>query len=68
MPMYSFVCQECGRPFEKKLPMSKAAETQACPSCGSGDTRKSIGAVAVGGFWRSNGALPVQQPGRSPFS
>jgi putative FmdB family regulatory protein len=69
MPMYSFVCQECGRPFEKKLRMSEAGDAQACPSCGSGDTRKSIGAVAVGGFSRSSSmALPVQQPARSPFS
>lgn len=68
MPMYSFVCQECGRPFEKKLRMSEAGDAQACPACGSADTRKSIGAVAVGGVSRSGGiSLPVR-PASSPFS
>ncbi|MCA9971610.1 MAG: hypothetical protein KC425_15405, partial [Anaerolineales bacterium] len=49
MPMYTFVCRECEQPFEKRLRMSESGETQACPTCGSLDTRKSIGAIAIGG-------------------
>ncbi len=69
MPMYSFVCRECGQPFDKKLPMSQSGETQACPACGSLETRKSIGAVAVGGMTGSGSSIPLSvRPPSSPFS
>jgi putative FmdB family regulatory protein len=67
MPMYSFVCHECGQPFDKKLRMSQSGDVQECPACGSNNTRKSIGAVAVGGVTRSSVPLSVR-PSSSPFS
>ncbi|MBK8988333.1 MAG: zinc ribbon domain-containing protein [Chloroflexi bacterium] len=68
MPMYSYVCHDCGQPFEKKLRMSEAGDAQECPTCGSQHTRKSIGAVAaVGGASRSSIPLSVRPPS-SPFS
>ena len=67
MPMYSFVCHECGQPFDKKLRMSESGDVQECPACGSNNTRKSIGAVAVGGVTRSSVPLSVR-PSSSPFS
>ena len=67
MPMYSFVCHECGQPFDKKLRMSESGDVQECPACGSNNTRKSIGAVAVGGVTRSSVPLSVR-PSNSPFS
>lgn len=67
MPMYSFVCHECGQPFDKKLRMSQSGDVQECPACGSNNTRKSIGAVAVGGVTRSSVPLSVR-PSNSPFS
>jgi putative FmdB family regulatory protein len=67
MPMYSFVCRECGQPFDKKLAMSQSGEVQDCPACGSRETRKSIGAVAVGGMAGSSVPLSVRPPS-SPFS
>jgi putative FmdB family regulatory protein len=69
MPTYSFVCRECGQAFEKRLRMSQSGEVQDCPACGSDDTRKSIGAVAV-----SSGTSTRSAPARSappvssPFS
>lgn len=65
MPTYTFVCRECERPFEKKLRMSKSGDAQTCPACGSTDTRKSIGAIAIGGTNRSSAPT---QPARSPFT
>lgn len=67
MPMYSFVCHECGQPFDKKLRMLESGDVQECPACGSNNTRKSIGAVAVGGVMRSSVPLSVR-PSNSPFS
>lgn len=68
MPMYTFVCRECEQPFEKKLRMSQSGETQTCPACGSMDTRKSIGAIAIGGVSRSSAPAVSAQPVSSPFS
>ena len=65
MPMYQYACEECGQEFEKRLRMSQSGETQDCPNCGSIETRKRIGAFAVGG-----GSAPQRSvsPPSSPFS
>lgn len=67
MPMYQFACETCGQPFECKLSMSQSGDRQACPHCGSQETRKRLGAVAV-----SAGAAPAPRPSappaRSPFT
>lgn len=67
MPVYQYACQDCGHAFEKQLRMMQAGEPQACPSCQSGQTRKRIGAIAVGNS--STAAQTVAAPpARSPFS
>lgn len=66
MPMYQYACQQCGHDFEKRLRMSQSGETQACPTCGSMETRKRIGAFAVGGG-DSTSQRSVSPPS-SPFS
>jgi putative FmdB family regulatory protein len=53
MPYYQYTCRDCGQPFEKKLPMSQAHETQPCPCCHSRQTRKKLSAFAVAGASRS---------------
>lgn len=68
MPMYTFVCRDCEQPFERKLRMSQSSDTQACPSCGSMETRKSIGAIAVGGASRSAAPAFSAPPPSSPFT
>lgn len=66
MPMYSFVCKTCGQPFDKRLRMSQSDVVQACPECGSEETRKRItSAFAV------DGGTPErmrQRPASSPFT
>ncbi len=68
MPMYNFVCRECEQPFERKLRMSQSGDTQECPTCGSMNTRKSIGTIAIGGISRSPAPAVSAQPVRSPFT
>lgn len=68
MPMYQFSCRDCGQGFEKKLRMSQAGSQQECPGCSSENTKKVLGAVAIGGVSRSSSpSLPVR-PVSSPFS
>jgi len=68
MPMYTFVCRDCEQPFERKLRMSQSSDIQDCPSCGSMETRKSIGAIAVGGVSRSAAPTFSAPPPSSPFT
>lgn len=65
MPRYEYGCEACGEAFEKQLRMSQSGEPQACPACGSMDTRKRIGAVAVRS---SGGTVRSVPPPSSPFT
>lgn len=67
MPAYQYLCRTCGQGFEKRLPMARSGEQQTCPECGSLDTRKSIGAVAVNSG-PSGSRLRAERPPSSPFS
>jgi putative FmdB family regulatory protein len=53
MPYYQYSCRACGQSFEKKLPMSRANETQPCPGCQSRETRKKLTSFAVAGASRT---------------
>ena len=37
MPIYDYVCQKCGKPFEVRLSIAEYSEreTPGCPACGS---------------------------------
>jgi putative FmdB family regulatory protein len=35
MPVYEYVCRECGKPFEMTRPMAEAQAGTKCPSCGA---------------------------------
>ncbi len=68
MPMYQFSCRDCGQGFDKKLRMSQASEQQDCPDCGSENTQKVFGSVAIGGVSRSSSPSLPARPASSPFS
>ncbi|MCA9967263.1 MAG: zinc ribbon domain-containing protein [Anaerolineales bacterium] len=61
MPMYQYQCRSCEQPFEKRLSMSRASDPQDCPACGSADTRKRLGAIALGGL-SSSVSMAAPQP------
>lgn len=68
MPMYDFACRDCGQVFEKKLKMSESSDTQICPTCGSGDTRRHMSsAIAIGGGGSVAPAMAIRPPS-SPFT
>jgi putative FmdB family regulatory protein len=66
MPLYEYVCRECGQPFEKLLLMSQVDEVQTCPNCGAADTGRQVSSFAVGGA--SNGSAALSAPVSSPFT
>ena len=42
MPLYAYVCKECGLEFEEFVRFSQAENKPVCPSCGSENTQKQI--------------------------
>lgn len=56
MPIYEFVCQNCGHEFEKILPFS-AQTTPSCPVCQSTQVVRQMGRPAIhfkGSGWYIN--------------
>lgn len=50
MPMYDYLCSECGHRFEQmeKIDNRKNPEKSPCPSCGKQGITFQIGAPAIG--------------------
>ena len=46
MPIFEFVCSECGHPFEELVRNSDAIGGVACPSCGSKQVKKILSSFA----------------------
>jgi putative FmdB family regulatory protein len=46
MPLYEYLCNECGDEFEKMVRFSEADQSPACPACKSQDTSKKISRIA----------------------
>lgn len=64
MPLYVYGCPHCGADFERLVPMSRPDEVQACPRCGSVETRRAITAAAtVGTAATGSSAAATRRPG-----
>lgn len=53
MPIYEYVCRECGKELEKLQKMSDASLTD-CPECGAAALKRKVSAAAfrlAGGGW-----------------
>ncbi|MBI9051458.1 MAG: zinc ribbon domain-containing protein [Anaerolineaceae bacterium] len=46
MPIYEYICQTCGHPFEKMVGFSQADQLPECPHCKSPQTSKRISLFA----------------------
>jgi putative FmdB family regulatory protein len=55
MPLYEYVCPECGTPFERLVSFSQADAPQACPGCGHDKAVKKISRVAMHSAGGSDG-------------
>lgn len=46
MPIFEFVCSDCGNPFEELVRSSSAASAVVCPKCHSQNVKKKISTFA----------------------
>ncbi|RME76406.1 MAG: zinc ribbon domain-containing protein [Chloroflexi bacterium] len=57
MPIYEYVCKDCGQKYEKFVRSATAEVKLVCPSCGSERGEKALSLFgAVSGSARSGGA------------
>ncbi len=42
MPIYEYVCMDCGNRFELIRPMSQANDSARCAACGGSQTRRKL--------------------------
>jgi putative FmdB family regulatory protein len=47
MPIFEYVCKDCGRPFERIVPRHDSQTD--CPHCNSEDIEKQLSVFAVAG-------------------
>jgi putative FmdB family regulatory protein len=47
MPLFEFVCSECGKSFEELVRSSSAADEVTCPVCGSHQVRRKVSTFAA---------------------
>lgn len=61
MPLYEYVCQQCGKRFEVLQRMGASADGLSCPACGAAEVTKAYStfasSVPTGG-----GSLPCGKP------
>ncbi len=65
MPLYEYVCQSCGAPFEKLTSFAQADQPQTCPKCGDTHSRRKLSSFAVSG--NAQPAISAR-PASSPFT
>ena len=53
MPIFEFVCEECGKEFERICFISECDENVSCPACDSKRTKKSFSVFARIGIEKS---------------
>ncbi|MCL5122951.1 MAG: zinc ribbon domain-containing protein [Deltaproteobacteria bacterium] len=53
MPIFEFVCEECGKQFERIFFISECDSPVTCPSCGSEHTKKSFSVFSHTGIEKS---------------
>jgi putative FmdB family regulatory protein len=47
MPIFEFVCEDCGKKFEELVRNVETAETVVCPDCQGGRVRRLLSKVGI---------------------
>jgi putative FmdB family regulatory protein len=58
MPIYEYLCDQCGTEFEKFLRSSEAAAGIACPSCGEPRVTQRVSTFAAHAHGSSEDGMP----------
>jgi putative FmdB family regulatory protein len=59
MPLYEYVCEDCG-PFAAMRPLAAFADPCACPDCGAASPRNLLASPALGGSGSPASATPAR--------
>jgi putative FmdB family regulatory protein len=61
MPIYEYLCEDCGTKFEKLVRRQSDVPGIECPSCGRNHLRQELSTFAAhaGGNGKSSGELPM---------
>jgi len=49
MPLYEYICNDCGQPFEKMMRFSEANQIPVCPTCSGSNTKKKLSLFSSSG-------------------
>lgn len=55
MPIYEYVCNECGAQFEKRMSFSQSDVMPECPHCSSEKTNKKLSLFCAHGVTGGSG-------------
>ncbi|MFH0958968.1 MAG: zinc ribbon domain-containing protein [Pseudomonadota bacterium] len=53
MPIFEFICEDCGKEFERIFFLSECNENVSCPVCESNRTKKTFSVFAKSGIEKS---------------
>ncbi|MBW3659720.1 MAG: hypothetical protein KY457_13860 [Actinobacteria bacterium] len=71
MPVYEYVCGECGQVSDRILPHARADAPGPCPRCDAEALKRRFSRVAVKlegwGFSSTDGLIPDRAGGRGDF-
>lgn len=63
MPIYEYICQDCGKEFEKIVRFADANSDQPCPDCFGSRTYKKISVTAAFGSAFSGASASTSSAG-----
>jgi len=66
MPIYEYVCQDCGEKYEKFVRAGAGAVELVCPRCGSMRAEKAFSLFGLRGSGGESKASPAPAPACGP--
>jgi putative FmdB family regulatory protein len=66
MPIYEYVCQECGEKFEKLVRSSSGTVELVCPRCGSTHAEKTLSLFGLSGLGGASSGAATPAPSCGP--
>lgn len=66
MPIYEYVCNQCGHRFEQLVPSGTVTEEIACPSCRKRNARKVMSTFGIGRSAGTGGSIGQYCPAATP--
>jgi putative FmdB family regulatory protein len=68
MPIFEFICADCGEPFEELVRSASAVDEVTCPNCHSEQVRKQISTFAARVTGKSSSSFTTSAPSCSTGS